>query len=159
MSSTRPPVRNHWFVILVVSGAMAFLFAVVFVVTMTLSLPPTDGAYGSAPFSHPLVFPVMSIVASIAGVLVTPFVYAALRNRRLSQTLPIVAGGTTAWIIAVTPFSVRWGFWGSFAALGMTLIISQRCTRRVWPVGCCAGCGYDLTGNTSGVCPECGGPA
>ncbi|MDB5355283.1 MAG: hypothetical protein JWN24_1736 [Phycisphaerales bacterium] len=22
--------------------------------------------------------------------------------------------------------------------------------------GCCRGCGYDLTGNTSGVCPECG---
>ena len=24
---------------------------------------------------------------------------------------------------------------------------------------CCARCGYDLTGNTSGVCPECGTPA
>jgi hypothetical protein len=24
--------------------------------------------------------------------------------------------------------------------------------------GCCRGCGYDLTGNTSGVCPECGTP-
>jgi hypothetical protein len=23
--------------------------------------------------------------------------------------------------------------------------------------GLCAGCGYDLTGNASGVCPECGG--
>jgi len=22
--------------------------------------------------------------------------------------------------------------------------------------GCCLGCGYDLRGNTSGVCPECG---
>ena len=27
-----------------------------------------------------------------------------------------------------------------------------RCTR-----GQCPRCGYDLTGNTSGVCPECGG--
>jgi uncharacterized paraquat-inducible protein A len=24
--------------------------------------------------------------------------------------------------------------------------------------GLCAACGYDLTGNTSGVCPECGTP-
>jgi len=24
--------------------------------------------------------------------------------------------------------------------------------------GCCRNCGYDLTGNTSGVCPECGKP-
>ncbi len=25
-----------------------------------------------------------------------------------------------------------------------------------YPAGCCKGCGYNLTGNTSGVCPECG---
>jgi hypothetical protein len=26
----------------------------------------------------------------------------------------------------------------------------------VYASGCCAHCGYDLTGNTSGICPECG---
>lgn len=26
------------------------------------------------------------------------------------------------------------------------------------PAGFCAQCGYDLTGNTSGICPECGTP-
>ncbi|GMU22180.1 MAG: hypothetical protein AMXMBFR13_22680 [Phycisphaerae bacterium] len=26
------------------------------------------------------------------------------------------------------------------------------------PPGCCSQCGYDLTGNVSGVCPECGQP-
>jgi hypothetical protein len=30
-----------------------------------------------------------------------------------------------------------------------------RCDRRTKP-GTCAGCGYNLTGNVSGVCPECG---
>ena len=36
--------------------------------------------------------------------------------------------------------------------------------RRLWfqrrrnRVGCCPGCGYNLTGNTSGICPECGTP-
>lgn len=25
-----------------------------------------------------------------------------------------------------------------------------------YPAGCCRGCGYDLRGNTSGRCPECG---
>ena len=29
--------------------------------------------------------------------------------------------------------------------------------RRRFPKGHCQTCGYDLTGNTSGVCPECGG--
>ena len=28
--------------------------------------------------------------------------------------------------------------------------------RRGYPRGCCSRCGYDLTGNESGVCPECG---
>ncbi len=28
--------------------------------------------------------------------------------------------------------------------------------RRRWPAGHCQRCGYDLTGNTSGRCPECG---
>ncbi len=27
---------------------------------------------------------------------------------------------------------------------------------RRFPLGCCQNCGYDLTGNVSGVCPECG---
>ena len=27
---------------------------------------------------------------------------------------------------------------------------------RRYPRGHCQGCGYDLTGNVSGVCPECG---
>jgi hypothetical protein len=30
--------------------------------------------------------------------------------------------------------------------------------RRRWPTGCCQECGYDLRGNTSGRCPECGCP-
>ena len=30
------------------------------------------------------------------------------------------------------------------------------CDRRRVSARCCQACGYDLTGNTSGVCPECG---
>jgi hypothetical protein len=33
-----------------------------------------------------------------------------------------------------------------------------RFNRRRKLIGCCAVCTYDLTGNTSGVCPECGTP-
>jgi hypothetical protein len=35
------------------------------------------------------------------------------------------------------------------------LVISRRRRRKI-PAGVCAMCGYNLTGNTSGVCPECG---
>ena len=38
---------------------------------------------------------------------------------------------------------------------GVWLVTRRRARRRA---GCCLTCGYNLTGNTSGVCPECGTP-
>lgn len=34
--------------------------------------------------------------------------------------------------------------------------LHRRAIRRRMMRGCCAACGYNLAGNTSGVCPECG---
>lgn len=42
------------------------------------------------------------------------------------------------------------------------LLILATLIFRGWPTrapGLCVSCGYDLTGNTSGICPECGTPA
>lgn len=39
------------------------------------------------------------------------------------------------------------------------LIVMILSLRHGWPAplrGCCPGCGYNLTGNVSGICPECG---
>lgn len=36
-----------------------------------------------------------------------------------------------------------------------TAYLCYRDRRRI-PIQCCQACGYDLTGNTSGICPECG---
>ena len=38
----------------------------------------------------------------------------------------------------------------------VTILLFWR-TRRL-PAGLCQSCGYDLTGNTTGICPECGTP-
>lgn len=43
----------------------------------------------------------------------------------------------------------------AFVALGAIMLVVA-CRRR--PPGHCTQCGYDLTGNESGVCPECGRP-
>lgn len=40
--------------------------------------------------------------------------------------------------------------------LGVWLIGSRRPKKPPFPPGHCQSCGYDLTGNVSGVCPECG---
>lgn len=37
-------------------------------------------------------------------------------------------------------------------------VLLMRAGRRRSPPGCCPACRYDLTANTSGICPECGSP-
>lgn len=43
----------------------------------------------------------------------------------------------------------------SFAILP-TIWVIKLCKRRKFGPNCCAHCAYDLTGNTTGACPECG---
>jgi len=50
--------------------------------------------------------------------------------------------------IYVFPFLVS-------AALG---IVVYKHVRPRLPANCCTRCSYDLTGNVSGICPECGTP-
>jgi len=40
----------------------------------------------------------------------------------------------------------------------VTLLIYSQCRRLRIAKGLCPTCSYDLTGNTSGTCPECGSP-
>src|SRR5687767_2199488 len=83
--------------------------------------------------------------------------------------------------LLVAPFQQRWVPTGmvrelglpydrlaaAFAALplarlslrGGTRLVARARRRRRLGAGQCVGCGYDLTANASGVCPECGAPA
>ena len=45
--------------------------------------------------------------------------------------------------------------WLPLAVIGVPTILAWR-RDRSFPPGHCQNCGYDLTGNTSGVCSECG---
>lgn len=51
---------------------------------------------------------------------------------------------------------LNWFAGGSAVASLMFLITFLRKRRRLIACGACMKCGYDLTGNVSGVCPECG---
>lgn len=52
--------------------------------------------------------------------------------------------------------------WGMVVVMGAGVVLNMMERRRLktelrWLTsGACRGCGYDLEGNTSGVCPECG---
>lgn len=47
--------------------------------------------------------------------------------------------------------------WFAILLLGIPTGILFWLDRKRFGVGKCAACGYDLTGNKSGTCPECGG--
>lgn len=63
---------------------------------------------------------------------------------------PVVSNGAGA-----APL-VRLPLWIPFVFLGGLVVAIHRRDRHHWRAGTCRRCGYDLTGNTSGRCPECG---
>lgn len=75
--------------------------------------------------------------------------------RRNIQTGPLF------WWFDYQPGTQRRGscfitpLWLPLAMIGVPTILAWR-RDRPFPPGHCQKCGYDLTGNLSGVCPECG---
>lgn len=144
---------------LLLAVALSFLFALTWVVMMTLTLSPTDMAYGQAPFEDPLVFPIMSMFAGVAACFTYPFLYFALRDRPFPKAPAILAGIVMAEILLVTPFYASLSFLGSFVAYFVGLVVARENTVPMFRPGYCRACGYDLRGTTEGrACPECGKP-
>ena len=53
-------------------------------------------------------------------------------------------------------FFTYWGLLTLLAILTFKSTVERRRRMRRLQEGLCINCGYDLTGNVSGVCPECG---
>jgi len=64
-----------------------------------------------------------------------------------------------AWANNSTTLAVSVPLWWVAAPLLLLTAILWWLDRRRVPPGHCRKCGYDLTGNVTGVCPECGAPA
>jgi hypothetical protein len=58
-------------------------------------------------------------------------------------------GGGSSRTVAV-------GTWPLAACTTIPTVVLSRLRRTRLPVNACRNCGYDLTGNVTGVCPECG---
>ena len=100
---------------------------------------------------------IIPVIAALA-------VHALVRNYWLAAALAAPIAATLAHVAAglflgqlppvfliTFPFAYV-GSWGVALAVG----IPFRVRRRPIPPDHCQACGYNLTGNISGVCPECG---
>ena len=58
-------------------------------------------------------------------------------------------------VVGPVIYSLRLPLWIPFLAIGIPSFILWRRNRKIQP-GHCRTCGYDLTGNVSGKCSECG---
>lgn len=92
-------------------------------------------------------------------------------TRRASKRLRTPSGSGLRWLVlrracihngnckvrsaSISSHGVRMPFWTLLAALLATGLVLFWRDRR-FPAGCCQICGYDLTANASGTCPECG---
>jgi hypothetical protein len=80
-----------------------------------------------------------------------------IRGLAISLLAIAAASGVVIWL---GMRHVLVGYCGIYAvALGAVVLLLLMAGRKGAPVvrgPSCAACGYDLTGNTSGVCPECG---
>jgi hypothetical protein len=132
-----------------------------------LVFPETPGSFMGAL----LVTPFCLLVAGAQ--FLAAFRASASASNLMSVLCFIVAGFaalavlTTAGELVAAPGPAPWGFaWifvlfaaagGCAAAAGVANRQWEKVLRRPPPLGLCPACGYDLTGNVSGVCPECGG--
>lgn len=65
-------------------------------------------------------------------------------------------GGLRAFAVIAVGFAAAWAAWFLSERPGMLATERNTERHRRREQGLCAECGYDLTGNDSGVCPECG---
>ncbi len=78
-------------------------------------------------------------------------------SRVIKMTMPIANPfGLGLGEFSGGPYSIP--LWIPFAAIGAPTVALWMLGRRRSKPGHCRRCNYNLTGNTSGICPECGEP-
>ncbi len=152
LQAVRPPAY-----VVRVGSTCFFLGLLVWVasvlLTTELTLPPNERwilgdaglqrevhSAGAAPFAGP---PVLQVNLEPTS---HPFVVGVVSAPSIAR-----ASGWNGSVL-----SLIWPTWGLAVSSGLpTLVLAQLRRERIRPSRC-RRCDYDLTGNTSGICPECG---
>lgn len=134
--------RRRWrpavAVLAIVGGAVWAASIVMHVVVPTAPTRAVELGSGGFAFlrsSHPI--PARCELSRTPGIMIGGYIAMACGRRSWMRT-----SAYPLWPVAAIPCGIL--AWGALA---------DRCRNRA---GGCAYCGYDLTGNVSGVCPECG---
>jgi hypothetical protein len=120
--------RHSAMAIATVCLALSFVFASAYAMVVVLPDEKLWNSldYGPMPFQDPGVLLPMSIWASIGAVVVFPFTFLAFRKRRLLRPMCILAAIVLAEILIVTPLNGTAGFFGSFIAYALALIVAMK---------------------------------
>jgi hypothetical protein len=104
-------------------------------------------------------------IAFCLGLLVAPLVLLVYRTSWFARYISL--GLAVVWLAVLVELLSSPSWHGPAAIVLMPavpLLLATAGVYRHWsrpvgptyPAGCCQKCGYDLTGNVSGTCPECG---
>ena len=97
--------------------------------------------------------------AVIQAALLLPFVWLFVRRRDpldVRLRLVVFGSGVGMLVAVATPVGVIPA--GPLGLILVSIALWAFLPAVFLDAGCCYKCGYDLTGNVSGVCPECGRP-
>lgn len=109
------------------------------------------------------------LLPSVAGVLIALLLLTPVTYHSSSRALVAICVALLHLAVAFSTgqgecYSMMWVFalvlWIPSALVGRDLRRDRRENPDLYrpPTGICHSCGYDLTGNQSGICPECGTP-
>jgi hypothetical protein len=110
-----PRTVMHFIQVALFVFAASFLSAMLYVVVLQLTIPPSDSAYGQSlreTFDDPFVRSIATTGAAVFALVVLPFALFCLRDNWLRNGL-ISAGVVLVFIAIVTPFSPFFGAFGS----------------------------------------------
>lgn len=101
--------------------------------------------------------PIAAVVGGVVGLLNAPMVVYCLLRKPLPKA--VLLAFSAPWAIAVvTGFADDPMLAIALTTLGLwicCIVVSMLVANRPTSVSCCRNCGYEMTGNTSGRCPEC----
>jgi hypothetical protein len=107
--------------------------------------------------AHPYAIIALGGCFVIMGVIMSPLAWILLRRRR--EWAFMLTYGIATLAMAVVLF-FRIGplvyLLGGPACILLGALVARALSRPIPMHGCCPNCDYNLTGNVSGICPECG---